>query len=46
MAEYQNVLYEERGRIRIITINRPDRMNAIDPRTSHELQNALSLIHI
>jgi E-phenylitaconyl-CoA hydratase len=42
MAEYQNVLYEERGRIRIITINRPDRMNAIDPRTSHELQNAWS----
>ncbi|MHB8576277.1 MAG: enoyl-CoA hydratase-related protein, partial [Dehalococcoidia bacterium] len=38
--EYQNVLFEQRGRISIITINRPDRMNAIDPRTSFELQDA------
>src|SRR5579884_1067283 len=40
MAAYQNVLYEQRGRVTVITINRPDRMNAIDPRTSYELQDA------
>lgn len=40
MPDYQNVLTEKRGRITIITINRPDRMNAIDPLTSHELRQA------
>ncbi len=40
MADYENVLYEERGHIRIITINRPDRMNAINPETSVELHHA------
>jgi len=40
MAEYQNILYEQRGRITIITINRPDRMNAINPETSAELYDA------
>ncbi len=42
MADYENVLYEERGHIRIITINRPDRMNAINPETSAELHDAWS----
>ncbi len=37
---YENILYEARGRIRIVTINRPDRMNAINPETSAELQDA------
>jgi enoyl-CoA hydratase/carnithine racemase len=40
MSEYENILYEQRGRIAIITINRPDRMNAINPETSAELQHA------
>ena len=40
MAEYENVLYEQRGKITIITINRPDRMNAINPETSAELFDA------
>jgi len=40
VPDYQNVLTEKRDRITIITINRPDRMNAIDPRTSYELREA------
>jgi enoyl-CoA hydratase/carnithine racemase len=40
MGEFQNVIYERRDKIAIITINRPDRMNAIDPQTSAELHEA------
>jgi enoyl-CoA hydratase/carnithine racemase len=37
---FEKVLYEKRGRIAIVTINRPERMNAIDPQTSAELHEA------
>jgi enoyl-CoA hydratase/carnithine racemase len=37
---FEKVIYEKRGRIGIVTINRPDRMNAIDPQTSGELHEA------
>ncbi len=37
---YEKILYEKQGRIAIVTINRPDRMNAIDPQTSGELHEA------
>src|SRR5438874_783868 len=37
---FQNVIYEKRGRIGIVTINRPERMNAIDPQTSQEMHTA------
>ncbi len=37
---YEKIIYEKQGRIAIITINRPDRMNAIDPQTSGELHEA------
>lgn len=42
MAEFnfEKVLYEKRGRIAIITMNRPERMNAIDPQTSAEMYEA------
>jgi len=42
MAEltFEKVIYEKRGRIATVTINRPDRMNAIDPQTSAELHAA------
>lgn len=42
MAEYETILYEKRQRIAIITINRPERMNAINPQTSHDLYRAWS----
>jgi len=37
---YENVLFEPRGRVALITVNRPQRMNAIDPATSAELLHA------
>lgn len=38
--QFEKVIYEKRGRVGIVTINRPDRMNAIDPETSAELHEA------
>ena len=40
MPDYKNILYEKRGHIAYVTINRPDRRNAIDPATSHDLKAA------
>jgi len=40
MAEFQNILYEKRGRIAYVTINRPDRLNAINLATSREMYSA------
>jgi len=40
MKSYDKIIYEKRERIAIITINRPERMNAIDPQTSAELHDA------
>jgi enoyl-CoA hydratase/carnithine racemase len=37
---FEKVLYEKRSRIAIITMNRPERMNAIDPQTSAEMHQA------
>jgi len=34
------ILYEKKEKIAIITINRPEAMNAIDPETSEELGKA------
>lgn len=42
MPDFENIIYEKKGRIAVITINRPERMNAIDPQTSEELRNAWS----
>jgi enoyl-CoA hydratase len=38
--DYRNVLYERRGPVTLITIDRPERMNAIDRATHHELVDA------
>jgi enoyl-CoA hydratase/carnithine racemase len=40
MPDYKNILYEKRGHVAYVTINRPDRRNAIDPATSHDLKQA------
>jgi enoyl-CoA hydratase/carnithine racemase len=37
---FQKILYEKRDRIAIVTLNRPEAMNAIDPQTSQELRTA------
>ncbi|WP_099041129.1 enoyl-CoA hydratase-related protein [Mycobacterium neglectum] len=40
MTDYEHLLYEQRGRVTVITINRPERMNAIGPQTHQELVDA------
>jgi E-phenylitaconyl-CoA hydratase len=42
MPDFKNIIYEKKGRIAVITINRPERMNAVDPETSRELLGAWS----
>ncbi len=42
MADYERILVEPDGRIVTITINRPERMNAIDALTSFELKKAFT----
>ncbi|MCJ7509283.1 MAG: enoyl-CoA hydratase-related protein, partial [Dehalococcoidia bacterium] len=42
MTEFTNIIYEKKGRIAYVTINRPERMNAVDPDTSRELLQAFS----
>lgn len=37
---YEEIRYEEDGSVRLITIDRPERMNAIGPRTHEELVDA------
>jgi enoyl-CoA hydratase/carnithine racemase len=40
--QYETIRVETRGRIAIITINRPERMNAINPQTSAEMHEAFT----
>jgi enoyl-CoA hydratase len=40
MSDYAHLIYEQRGPVTIITINRPERMNAIGPQTHRELIDA------
>ena len=40
MSDYEHLIYEQRGPVTIITINRPERMNAIGPQTHRELVDA------
>jgi len=42
MPDFSNIIYEKKGRIAYVTINRPQRMNAVDPATSRELLQAFS----
>src|SRR3954451_12964821 len=39
-TDYEHLLYEQRGPVTVITINRPERMNAIGPQTHRELVDA------
>jgi enoyl-CoA hydratase/carnithine racemase len=42
LPEYKNVLFETNGHRAYITLNRPERRNAIDPLTSYELYRAFT----
>jgi enoyl-CoA hydratase len=37
MTDYEHLLYEQHGPVTVITIDRPERMNAIGPQTHREL---------
>ncbi len=38
MAEYENLLYEESGGVAVVTVNRPERLNALDDASCDELR--------
>jgi enoyl-CoA hydratase len=40
VSDYEHLVYEQRGPVTIITITRPERMNAIGPQTHRELVDA------
>jgi len=42
MAEYEMILAERRGDVLVVTLNRPDRLNAAPPRMFAELQQAIA----
>jgi enoyl-CoA hydratase len=42
---YQNILLETKDRISILTINRPDKRNALNQATRDEILNALDSLH-
>ncbi len=42
MPKYKNIIYEKKGRLAYVTINRPERRNAIDGDTSRELFEAFN----
>ena len=43
MPEYEDILYETRGRLAIVTLNRPEKMNALSHRLRAELFDALKV---
>ena len=42
MPEFKNIIYEKRGHLAYVTLNREERRNAIDPATSKELLDAFT----
>ncbi|RHW19128.1 2-(1,2-epoxy-1,2-dihydrophenyl)acetyl-CoA isomerase [Sphingomonas gilva] len=42
MADYEMILAERRGDVLVVTLNRPDRLNAAPPRMFDELREALA----
>jgi enoyl-CoA hydratase len=42
MSNYQTITYEEQGGVGLLTINRPDKLNALDATVLSELKNFLS----
>jgi len=42
VPEFKNILFDRKDRLAYVTINRPERRNAIDPATSAELHEAFS----
>jgi enoyl-CoA hydratase/carnithine racemase len=42
VADFKNIIYEKKGRLAYVTINRPERRNAIDDETSKEILDAFN----
>ena len=40
-TEYETILYEKKGRVAVITLNRPDSLNAINVQMNADLKNSL-----
>ena len=40
MSSYEHILYEKRGHLAVVTLNRPHRLNALHPPTHRELSDA------
>jgi enoyl-CoA hydratase len=43
MSDYKSILYEEKGPVRLITLNRPEALNAIGEGMEEELHHALDV---
>ena len=43
MTDYKTILYEEKGPIRLITLNRPETLNAIGEGMEEEIHDALDV---
>jgi enoyl-CoA hydratase len=45
MSSYKNILVEQSGSVKTITINRPDKLNALNQQTMEELKQAFQEIN-
>ncbi len=45
ILEYKNILLEAEGRVSVLTINRPEKRNALDQATRDEILDALDNLH-
>src|SRR5207248_10807280 len=44
MADFQNILFDKKNSIAYVTINRPDKLNALNMATMQELRSAFEAI--
>ena len=42
--EFKNLLFETKNKIAVVTINRPDKLNALNANTLDELRNVFTTI--
>ena len=43
--EYETLIYEKKGMVALITLNRPERMNAINVQMNADLKDSLKKIY-